>query len=187
MNKVPYLLKRDVFSNEELQLIYDELQFLKQLMKQPEETASATGLDGNYIKNNNGVFLESVYSKGSNSSIFKIVTKNIPQFIEEYSNIEITNRSALSCNSSWTLVSHYEHNGYYAPHTDATVATILFWFNKEPRTFSGGDLIFNDTDEVIEYQNNTMIIFPGWAMHSVPKLKGEGRYCVTVGLNIVPQ
>ena len=68
-------------------------------MKQPEETASATGLDGNYIKNNNGVFLESVYSKGSNSSIFKIVTKNIPQFIEEYSNIEITNRSALNCNS----------------------------------------------------------------------------------------
>ncbi len=194
MDEVPYLLKRDVFSDEELRLIFDELQFLNNpyLMQPPESTGSAfTG--GNIIKKNNGVFLRNVYSREDASSIIILLKDKLGQYVHEYSKLHITNLNAAKSNELWFLVSYYENSDYYKPHEDATFATALFWFNKEPQKFTGGDLTFNNTDEVVDYKNNSMIIFPGWARHSVSPVyfdddgDREGRYCVTVGMHIVPK
>ena len=85
-----------------------------------------------------------------------------------------------------TVSQSFDEDGdYYLRHRDATNDTALFWFNE--KEFSGGDFIFDDTNETIKYKNNSMIIFPNWADHSVSKVSGEGRYCVTVGLHIVPK
>ena len=194
MDKVPYLLKRDVFSDEELRLIFDELQFLNNsyLMQPPENSGSAR-VDGEVIKNNKGVFLRNVYCREDASSIIRLLKDKLEQYVIEYSNVHITNLNAAGTNELWFLVSYYENADYYKPHEDATLATALFWFNKEPRKFTGGDLTFNNTDEFIEYKNNSMIIFPGWARHSVSPVlfegggDREGRYCVTVGMHIVPK
>ena len=194
MDKVPYLLKRDVFSDEELHLIFDELQFLNNsyLMQPPENTAAAA-IDGHIIKKNKGVFLRNVYCREDASSIIRLLKDKLEQYVIEYSNVHITNLNAAGTNELWFLVSYYENADYYKPHEDATFATALFWFNKEPQKFTGGDLTFNNTDEFIEYKNNSMIIFPGWARHSVSPVlfdgggDREGRYCVTVGMHIVPK
>ena len=202
MDKVPYLLKRDVFSDEQLRLIFDELQFLNNsyLMQPPENTASARD-HGNLIKNNKGVFLRNVYCREDASSIIRLLKDKLEQYVIEYSNVHITNLNAAGTNELWFLVSYYENADYYKPHEDATLATALFWFNKEPRKFTGGDLTFNNTDEFIEYKNNSFVIFPGWATHSVSPVlfnggavdktmsiwEREGRYCVTVGMHIVPK
>jgi len=194
MDKVPYLLKRDVFSDEQLRLIFDELQFLNNsyLMQPPENTASARD-HGNLIKNNKGVFLRNVYCREDASSIIRLLKDKLEQWVHEYSEVHITNLPTAGTNELWFLVSYYENADYYKPHEDATFATALFWFNKEPQKFTGGDLTFNNTDEFIEYKNNSMIIFPGWARHSVSPVlfegggDREGRYCVTVGMHIVPK
>ena len=194
MDKVPYFLKRDVFSDEELRLIFDELQFLNNpyLMQPPERTGSA-GFDGTLIKNNKGVFLRNVYGREDASSIIRLLKDRLEQYVLEYSKLHITNLTTANTNELWFLVSYYENSDYYKPHEDATFSTALFWFNKEPQKFTGGDLTFNNTDEFIEYKNNSMIIFPGWATHSVSPVyfdgegDREGRYCVTVGMHIVPQ
>ena len=194
MDKVPYLLKRDVFSDEELHLIFDELQFLNNsyLMQPPENTAAAA-IDGHIIKKNKGVFLRNVYCREDASSIIRLLKDKLEQYVIEYSNVHITNLNAAGTNELWFLVSYYENADYYKPHEDATFATALFWFNKEPQKFTGGDLTFNNTNEVVDYKNNSMIIFPGWARHSVSPVlfdgggDREGRYCVTVGMHIVPK
>ena len=194
MDKVPYLLKRDVFSDEELRLIFDELQFLNNsyLMQPPENTASARD-DGNLIKKNKGVFLRNVYCREDVSSIIRLLKDSLEKYVYEYSELHITNLTSAGTNELWFLVSYYENADYYKPHEDATFATALFWFNKEPQKFTGGDLTFNNTNEFIEYKNNSMIIFPGWARHSVSPVlfdgggDREGRYCVTVGMHIVPK
>ena len=194
MDKVPYLLKRDVFCDEELHLIFDELQFLNNsyLMQPPENTAAAA-IDGHIIKKNKGVFLRNVYCREDASSIIRLLKDKLEQCVYEYSELHITNLTTANTNELWFLVSYYENSDYYKPHEDATFATALFWFNKEPQKFTGGDLTFNNTNEVVDYKNNSMIIFPGWARHSVSPVyfdgdgDREGRYCVTVGMHIVPK
>ena len=194
MDKVPYLLKRDVFSDEELRLIFDELQFLNNsyLMQPPKNSGSAMA-DGNIIKNNKGVFLRNVYCREDASSIIRLLKDRLSDYGMQYSKLHISNLTAAGTNEIWFLVSYYENEDCYKPHEDATFATALFWFNKEPQKFTGGDLTFNNTNEVVEYKNNTCVIFPGWARHSVSPVyfdgegDREGRYCVTVGMHIVPK
>ena len=184
MDKIPYLLKRDVFSDKELRLIFDELQFLNNshLMEPPENTASA-GPSKFPLKKNNGVFLHNVYCRQDVSSIGRLLKDRlVKQYLHEYSELHITNITAAGTNNAWFLVSYYKDGDYYLRHRDATNHTALFWFNK--KEFTGGDLTFDGTNETIKYKNNSMIIFPSWAEHSVSKVCGEGRYCVTVGLHI---
>ena len=126
MDKVPYLLKRDVFSDEELRLIFDELQFLNNsyLMQPPENTASAA-IDGNIIKKNKGVFLRNVYCREDASSIIRLLKDKLEQCVHEYSELHITNLTSAGTNELWFLVSYYENADYYKPHEDATFATAL--------------------------------------------------------------
>jgi len=195
MDKIPYFLKRNVFSDTELSLIFDELQFLNNsyLMQPPENSGSARNDNGDRIKKNNGVFLRNVYSREDASSIIRLIKDRLSDFGMQYSKLHITNLTAAGTNEIWFLVSYYENGDHYKPHEDATFATALFWFNKEPQKFTGGNLTFNNTNEVVEYKNNTCVIFPGWARHSVSSVNydgngdREGRYCVTVGLHIVPK
>ena len=185
MDKVPYLLKRGVFSDEELRLIFNELYFLKSTMEGPEWTDAARNEDKKIIKKNQGIFLRHIYTDMLKfSSIAKLCQDRVSRDLKEYSDLDITNRSSLYSNECWVLVSHYEKGDHYLPHQDATNVTALFWFNK--KEFTGGDLTFTDTNEVVEYENNSMIIFPSWAKHGVSKVSDEGRYCVTVGLHINP-
>ena len=185
MDSVPYLLERDVFSDKELHSIFHELKWLMDKMLPPRQTDGASR-DGKIIKSNKGVNLGNIYGRRiDDSSIFKLCGDKVSNSLLEYSEKHITNRGAMCSNNMWVLVSYYEDGDYYSRHRDATNDTALFWFNE--KEFSGGDLTFDDTDEIIKYKSNSMIIFPNWADHSVSKVSGEGRYCVTVGLHIVPK
>tara|TARA_B100000214_G_C23775290_1_gene538704 strand:- start:31 stop:588 length:558 start_codon:yes stop_codon:yes gene_type:complete len=180
MDKVPYLLKRNVFSHYNQELIFNELRFLKSIMRGPEFTDSAT-IDNKILKSNKGIFFHHLYTNPSKfSPIWKLCSDKIKKSIVEYREKHITNRNIMTINNMWVLASYYEKGDYYLPHRDQTIATALFWFNEEK--FDGGDLTFDDTNETVKYENNSMIIFPSWAKHGVNKVSHEGRYCVTIGL-----
>ena len=68
----------------------------------------------------------------------------------------------------------------YAPHIDAgkiagpnIEIAFLLYFSSTPRRFSGGELVlhWHDGDEVITPEDNTLVVFPGSALHSINKVQ----------------
>ena len=161
-------------------------------MREPHLTGSGMRETGELKKNNKGIFLSEVFNEPNCSSMWRCSRKIFNGDTIEYSELHLSNRSILSTNSSSILYSYYENSDYYESHRDDSVVTVLYWFFKEPKKFYGGNLTFDDTGEVIEVTNNTMIMFPSWAHHSVSEVsmsdvnlnKKLGRYCVTQFLNI---
>lgn len=196
MDKIYYLFKENCFNNSDLNLLFDELNFLNNplILEGPEETGSAEDDEG-IQKKNKGVWVSDFYTNPRKSSLWRLSRNYLDKVINEYSDLHCSNRAILNTNYSKSLLSYYENKDYYKPHTDQSTVTILFWFFKEPKRFDGGDLFFSDTEELIKIKNNSMIMFPSWAYHSVTELKMDekfqnkklGRYCLTTFLNIHPE
>ena len=194
MNKIPSIIKRNFFDESDLDLIWNEIQFLNNdyLMNDPIHTGTATDENGTPKKSNKGIFVSQLYKDYNYSSIWRASRKIFNGITEEFSKLHFCTRSVLSTNQSDILYSYYENGGYYAPHEDSCITTVLYWFCKKPKKFSGGNLIFNDTEEVIKFEHNTMVMFPSWAKHSVTEVimededmgKNLGRHCFTHFLNI---
>ena len=72
----------------------------------------------------------------------------------EFAEKSFANRSILITEKHNILFSLYLNGGEYEKHTDRSVSTALFWLNKEPKKFTGGDLILHDIDKKIDYVNN---------------------------------
>ena len=84
-----------------------------------------------------------------------------------------------------SMIAYYENSDYYQPHTDSAKYSILIWINKEPKKFTGGDLILPDFKQKIECKNNRLVLFPGYLYHQVTEIKmkgkhkiGDGRWCI---------
>jgi hypothetical protein len=194
MEKIPYLLVKDFFTSEELESIWEELTFLNNpaIMLPPEKTAAAMDPEGRPLKNNSGLFLKDFYVNPLSSPLIRFSQKVFSGYTREFSTLHPTNRNILSTRRSTYLLSYYEDSDYYAPHSDHAETTALFWLFREPKRFQGGDLKFDDTCEVIPVENNCMIMFPSWALHSVSEVKMDeehrskklGRYCFTQFLQL---
>lgn len=94
---------------------------------------------------------------------------------------------------SWLAKCFLNHE--YKDHTDESAFTQLYYINKEPKKFTGGDLFFNDFNYTLPYENNMLVLFPGFLLHSVTlvqskvKLKeNENRFVFTTfyGFNVLP-
>jgi len=121
------------------------------------------------------------------SACCKIFQGDTAEFAEK----SFANRSILTTEKHNILFSLYLNGGEYEKHTDRSVSTALFWLNKEPKKFTGGDLILHDIDKKIDYVNNRMVIIPGWCKHEVtPVVMDEdedpinGRFCISMFLGI---
>ena len=95
---------------------------------------------------------------------------------------------ATNCNTDLTKVRYYHDKEYYEPHTDMAYQFLSFsYFYREPKKFTGGELIFPKHDTEYSCENNSMIIFPGWVEHGVKEVSidnsdyydGQGRYCIS--------
>lgn len=191
--EVHYLLEKDYFSEEELGLIWRELDHLNRpgVFDPPENTGSALDRETQEVrKQNSGLWIHDIYKKPRFSSIFSCVHKLFQGYTYKYSNVHYTNGAVLQTVASTHLISYYENRDHYKPHRDVAVATALHWLWKEPKKFQGGELTFTETGETIPLTNNTMIIFPSYAEHAVSPVimepedmgKGLGRYCISTFL-----
>lgn len=187
------LIIREFFTPHELEEIWHELRFLSQdsVLQNPEHTGTATEGD-KILKKNRGVFFTDVYRNIQVSPTYRHAQKIFDGITENFSEMSFANWPVLQTSHSSWLLSYYENSDYYSPHRDRATTTVLFWFCQEPRAFSGGNLHFHEIDEEVEFQNNTMVMFPSWAQHSVDPVKMEnktgafqGRYCVTAFLSYV--
>lgn len=184
----PYILVEDLYTEKEETLIKKELDFFLPSLKDPDGTGTATH-EGEILKHNKGIFLDQVFTDrnvsyilNTNRKIFDIleVEKNQIGYDNWFFKNQLTNRDT-------TLISYYENGDYYRVHDDIALYTVLTWFYKEPKSFTGGDFVVPDYNIRIECKNNMTIIFPSMIRHGVENVKvdndkldqGYGRWCLT--------
>ena len=187
----PYIRIFDFYSDDELKLIWEELDFILngRILCDPEKTGTAKE-NGISLKQNKGIFLDNLYYDRNTSNILNI-NRNLFSTIvniSSESNIHwIFKNSLKTLNWDATLISYYENSDYYEKHNDISEFTCLTWFYKKPKKFSGGDLSFPDFDLKIEVEDNSLILFPSSIGHEVSEVKMEqkdigkklGRICMS--------
>jgi hypothetical protein len=195
-NPFPFLQIENLYSEDELILLWKEFDFLTHpdKLESPENTGSALDEETKVpLKKNKGLFLDDLYSSRNISNILTITKQLFSPVILNafselsfgYENIKYTNRDA-------TLLSYYENSEYYKSHRDEALYTAVTWFFKEPKSFSGGNFYFTDYGIKIEMQNNMAVIFPSFVKHAVDEIileknndvTGHGRYSISQFLYI---
>ena len=180
-----YIQIDDTYTEDELRLIFLELDFwsISGNLMPPDRTGSAQWSEG-FKKQNRGIFLDDAYADRISSNILKLNRKifkaeiNIPSVILNY---------LKSSNHDSTLVSYYENSDHYKPHKDESILTSLTYLYKQPKFFSGGELVATEYNLVLEPVFNRTYIIPSVVQHEVRSVvmseqdigKGFGRYCIS--------
>ena len=189
----PLMVVQNFYNKSELELIWKELDFYTS----PNKLFDAKEYGGVVDRTNaKAICLDELYKGQENKKNFRnisnILTVNRKLFnsgvLDKFSQLHECCTLATESNHDVTKVRYYHNNEYYDPHTDKSVMFLAFsYFFKEPKKFTGGDLIFPKYDFKVPCDNNTMVIFPGWVEHGVRKVTikdsdyfdGWGRYCIS--------
>lgn len=123
-----------------------------------------------------------------------IVDRLFKGYTSSYAEEGIWEKAMLLTNCHNTLLNYYDHGDHYKPHWDYGAFTCLFWFCREPKRFTGGDLHLPDFNDTIPFRHNRLVIFPGQVGHAVTTVEveegyrnqGYGRYCLSAFLNNNP-
>ena len=191
--KVPdtVVVNRDFYDENEVPLIWQELLELCNPNVLTDDATTSAEIDGKSIKTGHGIFLDHIYRNRLNSNILTLNRKVFrPDVVQELISIDRSFTHIKNANKDFTLLNYYEENHEYGRHHDKSVFTALTLFWKEPKQFSGGDLILNGTEANLK--PNDCIIFPGYVVHEVTPLhfasdyekwKGNGRFSIAQFLN----
>ena len=184
----PHLVFHNFYTDEELELIWEELKFYTKPNKllDVEEYQGVVG----YTKAK-ALQLDAVY-RGKNrvlSNILEVSRKVFDnQVMEPFSNLHDCCSSAEHSNYDITKVRYYHNGDYYKPHKDMYFDFLAFsYFYREPKRFEGGNLIFPKYDYEFNCEHNSLIIMPSWVEHGVSEVSindsdyydGYGRYAIT--------
>lgn len=195
-----HIIIHDVFTPEQLKNVWSEIQFLHpRLMRVTEDGydgGSAKDKNGNNLKQNCVIDLDAVYNLNYHMNISYIL-----QYLIELYNREDLARTALcdlgyyyklymKARTYYFKLQYYEDNDGYASHTDESMFSASLFIFKEPKNFTGGELVFDEYDYVIPCETNKMIMFPSVVKHSVSPINMlsdepmTGRYSITTFQNI---
>ena len=194
-----HLVIDDWYSEDELKRVWKELEFYTHNDKFESAIGSgnvATNEKDEHLGEQKRIHLDQMYTHDARrtnlSDILnfstKVQSKDFHEAIKKCS--PMFSRTFLQTNLTYSLLSYYENNHYYAPHHDIFFWTVLIWLYKEPKAFSGGDFIFADkpfNNYKVECKNNRLIAFPSYYLHGVETVnlpedkrgKGLGRYTIT--------
>ena len=189
----PHLIIENFYNDEELQQIWEELNFYTKPNKLLP-TEKYGGVVG--FTESKGLLLDNIYKNYGEDknyrNISNILTVNRKLFtsgvLDVFSEIHDCCCIANKSNSDITKVRYYHDGEGYKPHTDKGFQFLAFsYFYKEPKKFEGGQLYFPKYDYEVSCDNNSMIIFPGWVEHGVREVSikesdyfdGYGRYAIT--------
>lgn len=197
LDPFPHLIVENMYDQEELKLIWEELGFLNKpgKLKDPEKYGAAQNLNGEYATKSKALTLDDVYADRSVSNILT-VNRKLFNYTEVYSNLSPYHVRFKNSNHDTTKIRYYTDGEYYNAHTDESFDTLACtYFYKEPKKFVGGDLFFPQFNYTVECKNNLCIIFPSYFMHEVKQIKildsdyidGFGRYCMSQFTDVVPK
>lgn len=180
INQLPVIVIDSFYDFAAKQKIMQELLFLNndsRKLQNPKNSGSAWEFDNSlpdgkkYLKQNKAHSLDNIYW---DRNVSNILVENRKLFSEEVTNELISFhqifRYVKYVNIDCTLVSYYDNSDYYLPHRDDATITALTWFYQEPKSFSGGELIFENSLE-IDCITNRCVIFPSIMLHAVNEIK----------------
>ena len=183
----PHMVFHNFYTNEELELIWEELKFYTKPNKllNVEEYQGVVG----YTKAK-ALQLDVVYKENRVLSNILEVSRKVldKQVLEPFSKLDDCCTLAKSANYDVTKVRYYHNGDYYKPHTDTFFEFLAFsYFYKEPKKFDGGNLIFPKYDYEFSCGHNSLIMMPAWVEHGVSEVSikdsdyydGYGRYAIT--------
>ena len=192
IKKLPIVQIDDYYDQSECSFIWNELCFLNNRPgKLDFPLDSGTAIDPitkKSLKKNTAIFLDKIY--GENRAISDILTENRKIFSEnvmnELENLHSFFKYIKSTRHDTTLISYYENSDHYKPHRDEAVLTLITWFYKQPKVFTGGELIIEENLK-IDCEYNRTVILPSIFLHEVLpiSMKQEhlginyGRYAIT--------
>lgn len=164
----PILIVKNFFNKEDLNDLKKEIELLKYFELSPEHTQSAF-YNGKYIKKNKGIFVDEIFYNNELKNKSKILNINKKTYENEtikiIKNINLIWSLLQTSNKNTTLISYYKNSDYFLPHTDMASVTILSYF-VEPN-FSGGELVFDESEIKIEIEDNLVVYMLGSLLHSV--------------------
>ncbi len=174
----PHVLLEDYYTEGELITCYEELKKLDPYLLPPKFSGTARDKKtGRPLKYNSGLFLTDAMP---NSEIVQFAREHMYQELVEQVDCSWWESQWRQNNHQSWMLSRYVDGQYYNAHVDMSQFTLLVWLYREPKPFTGGDLIFPDYNNyTIPCNNNTGIIFYGPLRHEVPPIKGTGRYTLT--------
>jgi len=184
----PHLIIEDFYSEDELKLIWQELNFLTSANK-----LLPANLNGLSKANHLSIVLDQIYSNRSISDILTVNRKTLSkEILDDFVSLNPLLAHINLVNTDLTKIKYYENYNGYKKHQDSARFTALTYFYKEPKAFEGGDLHFNDFDYTIKLKNNMFVLFVGALWHeSLPislkqdgYITGKGKYTMTQFLNI---
>lgn len=166
--------------------IYTELSWMLPILEKPEKTG-AVPKDGEYKKDNMGVFFSEIYTPKYASA--SPTSRLCEEIIKECQSIKFDPKSAFNhftvMDGFSPLFSAYRNGDYYEPHRDVCNITMLIWVGEH--NFTGGDLYFPDFDFLVPFEPNTGLIFPSHYLHEVTKVETEHegyvRFVVSAFIN----
>jgi len=177
------------YSKDELKKVYKELDFYTDRDKfQTQHGHVALNPDGTDKADCYRVELDTCYGQEGRklSDILNLMDKMRNKNFHDYiTDVCAIYRGFQNTEKDSSMLSYYEEAQFYKAHTDTAKYSVLIWINKEPKKFTGGDLILPDMKQKIECKNNRLVLFPGMLFHEVTPIKmkknsklGDGRYCI---------
>lgn len=183
----PHIIVKDIFEEDDLNLLWKELDFFTT----PNKLLPAEEYGGIPSKTNaSALILDDFYKDVKSSNIFHLEGKLFNTgVVTELEKLDPACAHVSKCKNLTTKVRYYHDGEYYDAHTDYSFAFIVFsYFHKEPKKYNGGELFFPDHDDYqYSCDNNSCIIIPGYIKHGVRSVSlqdsdyydGYGRYCIT--------
>lgn len=178
----PHAIIRNFYDQEELSLIWRELDFLTSPHKLEHPSLhGSSGIDqltGLPLAESLGLELDQAYSGNRNISDILRLNRKIfqPEIIQTFESLSPLLGHLKIINEYFTKIKYYENGNYYRKHEDTSRFTVLTYFYKEPKAFTGGDLYFNDYDYTIPLENNMLVFFVGCISHSSLDVKMNDNY-----------
>ena len=186
----PYIVIDDYYERNELEYIWEELDFLShpnKLKRATKRSGGASDNDGKLLKRNFHRYIDEIYVERELSNILTVNRKlfnNNYEILRQHPHWFFQN---VVFDADYTQVGYYEDNDEYGEHYDCATVTCLTWLYREPKRFTGGDLFLGHEKMKIDCVNNRTLIFPSMIRHSVNKIQMEmehqnirlGRYAIS--------
>lgn len=171
----PVLLIKDFFTDEEKNRIVKEIEFLCVLDKLLGADHTGTARDeitDEPKKRNTGLFLDTVYNIRECSDILNLTKKYFSnEMIDAVERESFYFKLLKRSNTDSTLLSYYENSDHYRSHEDQSEITIITYYWKTPKMFTGGNLSFTDYNYTVELEPWDVIVFPSFMNHEVSKVE----------------
>ncbi len=194
LNPFPHLIISNYFTPEEMEKVWKETEFLFPKLLPPEGTHAALvdGQSEERKKRGIGVFVDEVYQPNSRhfSDILEVTRKmyHNTAFHEMVEPLGIYFKLFKNVNWDSTLLQYYGDGDYYKGHQDQSLFTASITYFKEPKQFTGGDMMFPNDRYVIPCENNQFIMFPSIMEHEVMEVSATpspmgGRFSIAHLIN----